>query len=249
MPADHLEPSAARRVQRVQLEPKRRAATVLHVDTVSPHFVRVTFGGAALADFNSPGFDDHVKFIIDGDDGPVARNYTPRAFDNAAGTVDIEFALHGDGAASDWAAQAAPGQQAVIAGPRGAFIIPSDFDWHLLVGDETALPAIARRLEELPAGVRAFVIVQLNDAADRRALPSAAQVELSWLGAGDDLDAHIRALSLPAGEGYAWCAGESHRMAQIRRVLVDDKGLDKQQVRAAAYWKQGEAAHHQKLED
>lgn len=240
------EANQGRRVQRLSLVPKMRAVTVLEVETISPHFVRVRFGGAELAEFASPGFDDHVKFIIGGEER-IARNYTPRAYDNAARTVDIEFALHGTGAASDWAAQAAVGQEVIIAGPRGAFVVPVDYDWHLLVGDETALPAIARRLEELPAGVRALVVVQLEDGADRRALPSAAEASVQWLAAGDDLNATVRALELPAGEGYAWCAGEATAMAALRKVLVEEKGLDKQQVRAAAYWKRGEQAHHERL--
>ncbi|SFV05492.1 siderophore-interacting protein [Pseudoduganella namucuonensis] len=240
------EASRGRRVQRLSLVPKMRAVTVLDVASISPNFVRVRFGGAELAEFTSPGFDDHVKFIFGGEER-IARNYTPRAYDNAARTVDIEFALHGAGAASDWAAQAAPGQEAIIAGPRGAFVVPVDYDWHLLVGDETALPAIARRLEELPAGARAFVVVQLGDDADRRALSGAADADVRWLAAGQDLNAAVRALELPAGEGYAWCAGEAAAMAALRKLLIEDKGLDKERIRAAAYWKRGEQAHHERL--
>ncbi|HEY9065322.1 MAG TPA: siderophore-interacting protein, partial [Burkholderiaceae bacterium] len=140
--------SAARRVQRVRHEIKRRELQVARVARVSSHVRRITFAGAALADFVSASFDDHIKLILpDAATGtPAMRDYTPRRVDTAACELDIEFALHGDGPAATWAAQARPGDRATIAGPRGSFVVPLDYDWHLLIGDETALPAVARRL-------------------------------------------------------------------------------------------------------
>jgi NADPH-dependent ferric siderophore reductase len=238
-----------RRVQRVRHELKRRELQVLRVDAVSPGFKRVVFGGESLADFVSASFDDHVKLMLDtGGAEPVRRDYTPRAFDTAARELTIEFALHGDGPAARWAAQAAPGQRIGVAGPRGSFIVPLDFDWHLLAGDDTALPAIARRLEELPSGARAIVVVQVADVADRRALRSDAAVDLQWVANDAELLAAVRALRLPPGDGYAWCAGEAAAMAALRRVLVDEKGHDRQAIRAAAYWKRGAVAHHENLD-
>jgi NADPH-dependent ferric siderophore reductase len=240
----------ASRVQRVRHEIKRRDLEVVRVETVSPHFKRITFGGESLADFISASFDDHVKFILDADsEQPVRRDFTPRAFDRAARELTIEFALHDHGPAARWAAEAAPGHRATIAGPRGSFVVPVDFDWHLLVGDETALPAIARRLEELPASTRAIVIGQLDDPADRRAFESAAATTLQWVEDAAALIKAVRDVALPAGDGYAWCAGEAATMATIRRVLVDEKGHDRHAIRAAAYWKQGATGHHENLED
>lgn len=251
--------TSSRRVQRVRHELKRRSLQVLRTEAISPHFLSVTFTGEALADFVSASFDDHVKLILDADGAtPVGRDYTPRRFDAAAHELTIEFALHGDGPAANWAAQARAGQRATIGGPRGSFIIPPDYDWHLFVGDETALPAISRRLEELPAGVQALVLVQLGDAADRRPFTTAANLSVQWIdgaagqGGGehqpDALAAAVRALALPAGEGYAWCAGEAGQMAAVRRILVEEKGHDRQAIRASAYWKRGAAAHHENLE-
>ena len=74
--------------------------------------------------------------------------------------------LHGDGPASTWAAQAKPGQQIVIGGPRGSMIIPDAYDWYFLAGDETALPAIGRRLEELPATARVVAVIEVEDKAE-----------------------------------------------------------------------------------
>lgn len=236
---------SASRVQRVRHEIRRRDLEVVRVDDLSPHFRSVTFGGDALAGFLSASFDDHVKLVLD---GGVARDYTPRRHDAARGELTIEFALHGDGPAAAFAASAVPGRRATIAGPRGSLIIPTDYDWHLLAGDETALPAIARRLEELPAGTRTIVIAQVADAADRRALASAATLAVQWVADADALVAVVRALELPPGEGYAWCAGEAGAMATLRRVLVDEKGHDRHAIRAAAYWKRGAIAHHENLE-
>jgi len=257
-------------VQRVRNAVKLRSVQVQQVRRISPHLVRIRFAGDSLRDFASASFDDHVKLMLPpdparplvlpvaGPDGlalppgaarPVMRDYTPRWFDPAAGLLDIEFALHGDGFAAAWAAQALPGQMAGVGGPRGSFVVPTGFDWHLLVGDETALPAIARRLEELPEGTQAVVIAQTTDPADRRALQSRAQLQVQWLTEtlDDGLACAVARLRLPVGEGYAWAAGEASDMAATRRVLVDELGLRKDRVRAAAYWKRGASAHHENL--
>ena len=239
---------STRRVTRVQHELKRRELTVARVATLSPNVRSITFSGESLADFVSASFDDHVKLMLPSDAGePVRRDYTPRHHDAAARELTIEFDLHSTGPAARWAAQATPGQHATIGGPRGSFIIPLDYDWHLLVGDETALPAIARRLEELPAGTRTIAVLQITDPADRRTLHSAAALQMHWVADSPALVDAVRALELPSGEGYAWCAGEAGTMATLRRVLVDEKGHDRHAIRAAAYWKRGASAHHENL--
>jgi NADPH-dependent ferric siderophore reductase len=256
--------------ERVRHTLKVRAVEVLRTQRLSPHCVSVTFGGAALHDFASASFDDHVKLMlpaspeaelllpVPGPDGPkmpegaprpLMRDYTPRRFDAAAAELDIEFMLHGDGPAARWAATVAPGMKAGIGGPRSSFVVPVGFDWHLLIGDESALPAIARRLEELPATARAIAVIETVDEADRRTLATRAQLELHWLN-GDSREALadvVGRLHLPAGEGYAWAAGEAAAMAATRQVLVGTHGLSKERVRAAAYWKRGAAGHHENL--
>jgi NADPH-dependent ferric siderophore reductase len=233
-----------RRVQRVRHDVRRRALVVRRVEQLSPGMRRITLGGDELQGFVSASFDDHVELLFD---AGAARDYTPRHHDAAAGELQIEFALHGDGPAAAWATHAQPGDVLSVGGPRGSFIIPTDFDWHLLAGDETALPAIARRLEELPAGSRAIVRLAV-DAVDRRVLASRAEVDLQWLDAAEQLPQAMRGLALPAGEGYAWCAGEAAVMAAVRRVLVQERGHPAHAIRAAAYWKRGAQAHHENLE-
>ncbi|MFZ6655119.1 siderophore-interacting protein [Undibacterium sp. TJN19] len=237
------------RVQRLRHEIKRRDLEVVRVETLSPHFRRITLGGAALAGFISASFDDHIKLILDADsEQSVKRDYTPRHYDAARGELVLEFAIHDEGPATAWAEQAQPGQTVTVAGPRGSLVIPSDYAWHLLVGDETAMPAISRRLEELPAGENVTVIILTADPADRRKLTSAANVNISWVGTPEELLSSVRALQLPDTDGYSWCAGEAATMAAVRRILAEEKGQSNAAMRVAAYWKRGLIAHHENLE-
>lgn len=233
------------RVQRVRHELKKRTLQVQRVERLSPLFQRVTLTGESLADFVSAAHDDHVKIMLpDATGETVMREYTPRHFDTSARTLVLDFALHGEGPAASWAAQAAVGQTLTVAGPRGSFVVANDFDWYVLVGDETALPAIARRLEELPAGCRAIVRLALADAADRALLPpTAATLDLGWVDTAEALVDAARAIILPPGEGYVWCGAEGAVAAALRDVMVDEKGHDPKLIRSAAYWKRGAAAH------
>ncbi|GJH12748.1 siderophore-interacting protein [Caballeronia novacaledonica] len=200
-----------------------------------------------MADFLSQSFDDHVKLIFSAEDGTeVMRDYTPRSFDPAKRELTIEFSLHGDGFASSWAAGASVGQRITMAGPRGSFIVPTDYDWHLLVGDDTALPAIARRLEELPAEAVATVVVQ-TASEDRRQFRSRSTFGVVRVDHPQDLLREIEALELPSGEGYIWCATEAKVAARVRELLVVEKGHGKHAIRASAYWKDGASAHHEKF--
>lgn len=231
------------RIQRVRHELKLRELQVVKVDHLTADYVRVTFKGETLHDFVSASYDDHVKFFVNEAD---RRDFTPRSYDNVAGELTIEFALHATGAASDWARQAAPGQNASIGGPRGSMIIPMDYDWHVLAGDATALPAIRRRLEELPANATVQVLVAGPEAAS---LPfnSEAQVTLQRYAGSEDLLAAIRALQLPAGEGFFWFAGEASVAAQVRDAVFVDKAHPRDAARISAYWKQGANGHHEDL--
>ena len=125
-------------------------------------------------------------------------------------------------------------------------VVPTAFEWHWLLGDASALPAIERRLTELPAGARATVRVQLDHTADQRPLASAAQVDLQWV---ESLDAAAQELSIPEGDGFVWAAGEHNDMAQLRRTLLAKPGVDAKRMRIAAYWKRGEIAHHAELSE
>lgn len=230
-------------LQRVRHELKLRELEVSNIDTLSPGFLGITFTGEALADFTSLSFDDHVKLMFDEGGEQVRRDYTPRRFSREARELVIEFAVHGHGKASDWARNAKTGDRLLVGGPRGSMIVPLELGWHLLVGDDTALPAISRRLEELPDGSRAFVFA-LADEADRRDFASRARVELHWAATSEELLAALEKLTLPAAQaGFAWGGGEASLMARVRQVLAD-KGVPKQHMRVSSYWKRGVADHH-----
>ncbi len=243
------------RVQRIRHELVRREVTVLRSERLSPHVVAITFGGASLAGFVSLSFDDHLKFMVDDASGqPLRRDYTPRRFDAGRRELTIEFVVHGEAdvtrvqSASDWALLARPGDRATLGGPRGSMVIAIDHDWHLLAGDLSALPAIHRRLEELPASARVQVVLLVPDVADRRLPASDAMVELEWVDSADALVQAIERLRLPAGEGHAWAAGEAAVMARVRQALVTRHGLPKEAMRVSAYWKPGAADFHETLD-
>jgi NADPH-dependent ferric siderophore reductase len=243
-------------IHRVSHEIKRRKLEVLRVTDVTPKMRRVTLHGPDLTGFISLGTDDHVKLIFattpeeqaalenfvpgSPSDGPkpVMRDYTPRRYDPASGELDIDFVLHGEGPAATWAEQAKPGQFLHIAGPRGSMIVPDIFDSYLLIGDETALPAIARRLEELPANRSALVVVEVADQGEQQVFDSQAQVDVIWIVRGEQnlLDV-TRRLEMPEGKLYAWVATESGLSRKLRRVLLDEFCLEEEFVKAAGYWR------------
>jgi NADPH-dependent ferric siderophore reductase len=265
-PAD----STAQRHQtrRVRHEVKARLLEVVRVQTLAPHLRRITVQGEELRGFTSLGADDHVRVffpypgeqrpVMPGDAGerkPVTRDYTPGRFDPAKLELDLDFVIHSEGPASDWARQAAMGQRLGVGGPRGSHVVPTDFDWYLLMGDETAIPAIARRLGELPAGARAIVRVEVADEREALPLASAATVDVEWLGRGGAaagaspvLEQALERLTLPAGDGYAWIACESHHARALRQVLLA-RGLNREWIKAAGYWKLGATGVHETHKD
>lgn len=233
--------------ERVRFELQQRPVEVLKVEPTSEGFVTVTFTGPLLAQFNSLSFDDHIKFIFTNRRGEtIRRDYTPRSFDNAKQVLAIEFALHAHGAASDWARNAKPGDQAVIAGPKGSMIIPQDFDWHLLVADSSSLPALARRLEELPLNAEVIALIQIEHSSDRRQFYASANRTIRWVYSPQDLVDMVKEMQLPDGEGFSWVAGEHAFALQVRDILLD-QGQPQELIKAAAYWKKGATDFHEKI--
>lgn len=267
----NTEPLSDLVVERVRHPLQVRRLQVQHVERISPHFFRLRLGGPALAGFVSASFDDHLKLMLParpgaelvlpeiGPDGPalppgaerpVMRDYTPRHFDAAAQTLDIECLVHETGPATEWASKAQPGDSVGVGGPRGSFVVPMAFGCHVLIGDESAMPAIARRLEELPAGTKAIAIVETRDPADRRQWVTQAELQTEWVSAGtvDGLAKAVGAMTLPSGvDTFAWAAGEAASMVAVRQALLGVHGLHKSRVRASAYWKRGSAGHHETL--
>lgn len=246
-------------IHRVNHEIRQRHLHVLRVTDLTPRMRRITLGGPELTGFTSLGSDDHVKVLFgctpeqqqaidtrslgrDGSVRPTMREYTPRRIDLQALELDIDFVLHGDGPASTWAAQAAPGQTLDIAGPRASMVVPDIFDSYLLIGDETAIPAIARRLETLPAGRQVLAVIEIENEQERQALPSQAQVEVIWLRRqAENVADFVEHLALPQGRLYAWVALEKTLTRQVKALLLN-KGVAEDALKAAAYWRADGAA-------
>ena len=253
--AEITDPRAPRRVRH---EARRRTLTVKEVEKIAAHMIRVTLSGD-LEGFTSLGFDDHVKLFfpdgtLDAEGSPnmLGRDFTPRRYDAAANTLEIDFAIHDAGPATRWAAQAQPGQTLTVGGPRGSFIIPTTYDWHLLIGDETALPGIGRRLAELPPGARAVVVGEIDAPADELAFKTQANATVTWAyrngaaaGTSDVLAKTLTTLQMPRGDYYAWVACESLIAKALRRQLIADHGANPKWLRAAGYWRRGAVGIHE----
>ncbi|MFF4343181.1 siderophore-interacting protein [Kitasatospora sp. NPDC001540] len=153
------------------------------------------------------------------------------------------------GPAAAWAAAAVPGARVVLLGPAVAdnrsvsFRPPANADFVLLLADETALPAVGGILEWLPTGTRALVWIEVPHAADIQDLPAPDGVELTWLvrapGAPSGLLPALRTAELPGGVPYAWIAGESGTVKELRRHLVRERGVDRRAVAFSGYWRRG----------
>jgi NADPH-dependent ferric siderophore reductase len=249
-------------ITRVRHDTKRRRLTVVHVDRLAPKMVRVVLRGEDLRGFSSLGFDDHMKLFFPMGSGsrpcePAMRDFTPRRYDADAGELWIDFYLHEAGPAASWAAQVVPGRELEAGGPRGSSIVSVEgIDFHVLIGDETALPAIARRLEELPPHVRALAVLDTETGAHDYPLDSRAKLEIVRVLPGNSTDARaeriietLRVQRFPLESCFTWLAGESHVARAVRRYLTDERGIDKHWIKAAGYWRGGATGSHEKISD
>lgn len=245
-------------IQRVRHELKRRSLTVRETGRISPHMLRITFESPDLADFASLGADDHLKLLIPAADGGEAerRDYTPRRFDTDNRTLTIDFAIHEAGPATRWALDARPGDRLEIGGPRGSLVIDWTFDWWLLIGDETALPAIGRRLEEAPADTRILTVAAIPSPEDEQRFDSAADHAIYWvhrpIAQANDPQPLLDALAnidFPSGDGFVWIAAEGQVAKAVKAYIRDSRGHPKDWMRASGYWARGKADAHVEFED
>lgn len=239
-------PADAPESRRIRHELRRRCLNVVAAGHLSPHMIRITLAGAELAGFTSPSPDDHIKIFIPGPDGtPVRRDYTPRRYDAQAGTLVLDFVNHHGGPAAAWARAARAGDRLDIGGPKGSHIITAT-DW-LLVGDETALPAIGRRVEELPAHARATTLVAVPGAADEQVFHTSALHAAHWvhrpMAQADQAQALLAALDgldiMP--RTFVWVGAEARVAKAVRQYMLERRGLDPRWLRAAGYWVKGQA--------
>ncbi|MFJ5031825.1 siderophore-interacting protein [Streptomyces sp. NPDC088560] len=243
---------------------KPRTAQVVRTERLTPHMQRVVLGGEGLADFAADTCTDHYVKLLFGPAGvtypepfdlerireefpreqwPVTRTYTVRAFDPELRELTLDFVVHGDeGLAGPWAARVRPGETVRFMGPGGAYAPDPEADWHLLAGDESALPAIARALESLPAGSRAHVFVEVSGPEEEQKIDSDAAVVWVHRGGrpvGEALVAAVRGLDFPEGRLHAFVHGEAGFVKELRRLLRVEKQIPREDLSISGYWRLG----------
>lgn len=246
---------AAPTLNRQRFEPKRRSLTVLSTERVTPSMLRLVLGGDDLADFVSAAPDDHVKVAIAGPDGvEERRDYTPRRFDAARRELTLDFALHEAGSATLWAMAARPGDRLDVLGPRGSAVVEGATvaQW-LLIGDETALPAIGRRIEEAAPGARLTSLVAVTSAIEEQRFATAATLDARWihrpataLTQAAPFIAALETIKLEPAT-YVWVAAEAGVARAVRAYLADSRGVPIGWIKAAGYWVMGQADAHEKI--
>lgn len=252
-----------------------RELEVVRSTMIGSGLLRLTLGGPELEGFESHAPDEHVRLVYPNEDGtlrlperdgtmlkwprplPISREYTVRRYDPDLAELDIDFALHEGGFASDWAQAVTPGTRIHVAGPPGGVIVPWTYDRYLLAGDITALPAIARWLEMLPEAASGWAFIEIADASQEIELTAPEGVEVRWLHRGDVPAGHsdlleqaVRTVTVADGERiYAWISGEATSLKPLRRFVRDDLKLDKGDFLITGYWKRGVADFDEDDED
>ncbi|WP_460801582.1 siderophore-interacting protein [Microbacterium sp. GXF6406] len=235
---------------------------------LTPHLVRIVAGGPGIAAVADNGFTDaYTKMLFAPAEAnltppydmealreklpvelmPTRRTYTIRRFDLENGQIWIDFVTHGDeGVAGPWAASAEPGDAVVLGGIGGGYAPDPEADWHLLAGDESAIPAIAAALERMPADAVGVAFVEVQNADEQLELVHPAGIDVQWLHRGDAeagtttlLADAILAMPWREGRVQVFAHGERGEMKQLRPYLTDERGLDRTQMSLSAYWAHG----------
>ncbi|MFI6390675.1 siderophore-interacting protein [Nonomuraea sp. NPDC050540] len=235
-------------------------AEVIGTRHVTPLMIRVTLG---LDGYVSSGAaDEYFKMFFpaegqrepvlpevvegrwvypEGVPEPVLRTYTVRRFTPGTGemdvdTMDVDFVVHEGGVAAPWAMRARPGDRVGVSAAHGLHRPPREASWQLIVGDATALPAIGRIVEELPAGTSATVYAQVAGPAERQEFDTRGQVDITWLYPGDiGLPEVVRRHDVR--DAYVWAAGEAAAMRAIRKYLRHDLRLPADRFATLGYWR------------
>lgn len=251
--------------------PRRRpspvVAQVLSTQRLTPGLVRIVVGGPGLAPLTArDDADSYVKLMFlpagerpllpDGrldleavratlpeGEAPRLRAYTVREY--GEGTITLDLVVHGDeGLAGPWAATAQPGDEVLIMGPGGAWSPSDDVEHHLLLGDASALPAIAVALERLRDDARGTAVIEVHDAHDQLDLAAPAGVDVRWVHTGDGVPGAALvetalSLELPDGRIGAFVHGEAGAVRRLRRWLRLERGLTREDLSASGYWRLG----------
>ena len=242
--------------------------TVLQREQLSAQMVRIVAGGDGFTDYVNNDFVDRyvkiafpqpgvdypepldlwaVRETMPREQWPYTRTYTVRWVDEAARELAIDFVIHGDeGLAGPWAASARPGDSLIFTGPGGGYNPDPTADWHLLAGDEAALPAIAAVIESLPLDATGMAFLEVDTDADIQTIAAPAGLKLVWLkregapaGGSELLINAVRDAEWPEGRVDVFAHGERGYMKGLREVLFRERGLERSQVSLSGYWAQG----------
>ncbi|MEJ1201500.1 MULTISPECIES: siderophore-interacting protein [unclassified Streptomyces] len=243
---------------------KPHTAQVVRTERLTPHMQRVVIGGEELAGLPADTCTDHyVKLLFPAggatypepfdveriraefprDQWPVTRTYTVRHWDAELREMTLDFVIHGDeGLAGPWAQRVQPGETVRFMGPGGAYAPDPAADWHLLAGDESALPAIARSLEALPDGARAFAFIEVDGPEEEQKIDS--DVDVVWLHRGDRpvgqaLVEALRGLDFPEGRVHAFVHGEAACVKELRGLLRVEREIPREDLSISGYWRLG----------
>ena len=241
----------------------------MSVSPVSPRLISVLVTGDDLDGFTDAAPTSHLKVFLpaDGQDAPnlpapgpdgtpvapdgpapVVRTYTPRRYDPATKTLEIQFLLHGTGPASEWAQRAKPGDKLAVAGPGGRFSLEPVADHWWLAADESAIPAVGTLLEALPETAAADVHLEVDGPDDEVEFASPAKTTISWHhrrrpdAFGVELADAARAATIPDG-ARIWVACEAAAMRDIRRYFITERQLPPASLVTRGYWRAGEQNH------
>jgi NADPH-dependent ferric siderophore reductase len=238
------------------------------VSLVSPRLISVLVTGDELDGFTDAVPTSHLKVFLPaegqlephlpapGPDGtvvapdgaaPVVRTYTPRRYDPATRTLEIQFLLHGTGPAAEWARRAAPGDRLAVAGPGGRFSLEPAADHWWLAADESAIPAVGTLLEALPETTAADVHLEVDGPDDEVEFAATAKATITWHhrrpdAFGAELADAARAGAIPDG-ARVWVACEAAAMRDIRRYLITERHLPPASLVTRGYWRAGEQNH------
>lgn len=226
---------------------RRLGFEVVETEQMSPAMQRITLTAPELDGFSyAPGQDVMLLVAAEGTK-PIRRRYTIRALDRAALTLTLNIVLHGQGPGERWLRSARAGDRIEGIGPRGKITTSPTADWHLFMGDESAMPAIIAMTESLPPDTDATLVIEVPDPDDEQEITAGARTRVSWLHrlgarAGEPalLAREAAEVELPRGAGHVYLFGEATVVLRLREILAT-RGVPADQVSPKAYWGRGRA--------
>ncbi|MFJ3924266.1 siderophore-interacting protein [Streptomyces sp. NPDC090022] len=239
----------------------------MRTERLTPHMVRIVLGGDGLAGFDAGEFTDHYVKLLFAPEGvayplpwdleqiratfpreqwPRQRAYTVRLWDPAHLELTIDFVVHGDeGLAGPWAARARPGERVHFLGPGGGYAPDPAAGWHLLVGDESALPAIGAAMERMPAGADVYAFVEVDGPDDEQKIATPDGITPVWVHrgprpVGEALVEAVTSLAFPSNDVHAFVHGEASFVKDLRRFLRLEHQVPRERLSVSGYWRLGE---------